>query len=298
MKKHGVHYHCYADDTSLYMDFNSRDPTSKQCAIRRLELCLEEINSWMVSNKLKLNSEKTEFLLITSRYHQTLVDKTSSGIFVGDTIILPKKTVKCLGVTLDAEMTMTSYVNQITRSAYYHLRNIHIIRHFLDEVSCTAAVRALVISRLDYANSLLAGISDISLRKLQVVQNNAARMITGTPRRNHITPVLHKLHWLPVKQRVSYKLLLLTFNALHSEYAPEYLTELLTHRECIRTTRSVNENSLMLYIPRAKKIAGDRSFVVAAPRLWNKLPTQVCGTQSLGVFKTGLKTFLFRQHFH
>ena len=162
--------------------------------------------------------------------------------------------------------------------------------------TCAAAVRALVVSRLDYANSLLVGVPDKSLRKLQVVQNDAARLVSRTSRREHITPVLHQMHWLPVRQRITHKLLSLTFKALHSETAPLYLHDLLQQRQPSRVLRS-SSAPIQLVQPRTTKLVGERAFAVAAPKLWNTLPDAIRGASTLATFKKRVKTFLFRQHF-
>ena len=150
-------------------------------------------------------------------------------------------------------MSMVRYVNLVTRSSYYHLHTISRIRHNLDSDTRAATVRALVLSRLDYANSLLAGVSEAGLRKLQVVQNSAARLLTGTSRRDHITPVLYQLHWLPVKQRIRFKILCLTYKAIHNDTAPLYLKDLIESRQHIKLMRSASSSAISLYIPRTRK---------------------------------------------
>ena len=124
------------------------------------------------------------------------------------------------------------------------------------------------------------------------MQNAAARLLTNTHRRVHITPVLNSLHWLPVLFRIDFKLIMLVFKALNS-LAPLYLSELLTIRDPGRALRSTNQ--LVLEVPRSKyKHWGDQAFSVAAPRLWNKLPTVMRLISDPGLFKSRLKTYLFR----
>ena len=141
---------------------------------------------------------------------------------------------------------------------------------FLSRHDLEKAIHALISSRLDYCNALYVGVSQTSLSRLQLVQNAAARLLTNTNRRMHITPVLNSLHWLPVLYRIDFKLLMFVFKALNG-LAPSYLSELLTVRNPSRALRSTNQ--LLLEVPRSKyKHWGDRAFSVAAPRLWNKLP--------------------------
>ena len=135
-------------------------------------------------------------------------------------------------------MSMREQMVSITRSVYYHLACINKIRQFLNQAICVRAVLSLVMTRLDYCNALLLGQSRSALHGLQVAQNSAARVITRTSRRQHITPVLKDLHWLPVYQRIKYKTLCLLYKALYSEESPGYLTKMLTRHQVARSLRS------------------------------------------------------------
>ena len=151
-----------------------------------------------------------------------------------------------------------------------------------------------VTSRLDNGNCLLYGISD-HLTKLQRVQNAAARLITKTKKHDHITAVLIDLHWLPIKQRIEYKLLLLTFRSLHG-LAASYITDLLIRYEPTRALRSADAQ--LLEVPRCRlRTQGEKAFSSAAPRLWNNLPLAMRATDSLSSFKKQQKTFLFKRAF-
>ena len=105
-------------------------------------------------------------------------------------------TVRNLGVTFDQEMSFDSHIKLISRTAFFHLRNIMKIRNILSLQDAEKLVHAFVTSRLDYCNSLLSGCSNKSVRTLQLIQNAAAPVLTGTRKRDHITPVLASLHWL------------------------------------------------------------------------------------------------------
>ena len=156
-------------------------------------------------------------------------------------------------------------------------------------------VNCLVASKLNYCNSLLHGAANKLLTVLQRLQNRAARIITHTPRHHHISGVRKELHWLPVKERIEYKVLLLCFKALKG-LAPSYLSDLLEWYVPPRSLRSTSKN--LLKEPRSRlKNFGDRSFRVAAPKLWNKLPDEMRKIDSVDLeqFKRLLKTHLFKQ---
>ena len=174
---------------------------------------------------------------------------------------------------MDRTMSMEAQVSSITRSCYAQLRCIGQIRRFLTLDATRSLVHGLVTSRLDYCNSLLFGIPDTLIRKLQKVQNTAARIITRTRPREHITPVLAGLHWLPVKSRIEYKILIHVFKALHGK-APLYLQQSVQRYVPRRTLRSQTSNSLVSAHSRTVTCGG-RSFRVSAPQLWNKLPDDI-----------------------
>lgn len=289
---HGVHRHGYADDTQMYVKFALNDNASLQSAIATLEACVEDVRTWMIQNKLKLNDAKTEFLLIAPKYHSTKLLRLKPKIKVGNESIEPSKSARNLGAIFDQHMSMVSHVGKTTRSMYYNIRRVAKIRHHLDANTCAIAIHALVTSRLDFQNALLANLPQSTLRPLQLAQNSAARLITGAKKRDHITPVLRHLHWLPVPKRIMYKLIILTYKVVHDISPPRYLSSLLTLHKPVRSLRS-GENAFQLKTPKIKKDVGLRAFQAAGPSLWNTLPTELRVIPSLPVFKSKLKTFLF-----
>ena len=135
-----------------------------------------------------------------------------------------------------------------------------------------------------------------TLQRLQVVQNNAARMLTGTRQRQHITPVLKDLHWLPVTSRVQFKVLVFIHQALHNDNSPSYIKDTISIYHPKRNLRSSSDN-LMLVIPMCHRSRGSSSFNVLGARLWNELPYNIRRIQSKAAFKNHLKTHLFRNVF-
>ena len=177
-----------------------------------------------------------------------------------------------------------------------HIRNVQKIKSFLTITNLKTVVNALVYSRLDYCNSLYSGLSQNLIHRLQLVQNAAARLITGTRRFEHITPILAELHWLPVPFRIDFKILLLTFKSLNG-LAPSYLSSMVEYYEPARSLRSAGVG-LLKESHKAKLVSkGDRAFVVRAPKLWNSLPPDIRLTTSLSSFKSLLKTHFYRMAF-
>ena len=170
--------------------------------------------------------------------------------------------------------------------------NIHpsYIRHLLPLSAATALANSLVSSKLDYCNSLYNGISQANLNKIQRIQNTRARVVTNTSKFEHITPILKKLHWLPIKQRIDYKLCLLTYKTLQIQQ-PTYLS-FPSHSLSTRSS-----DSSVLSIPYVRTSLGKRAFSVLAPRLWNSLPPDTRNSLSVSTFRSKLKTHLFKLAF-
>ncbi len=142
-------------------------------------------------------------------------------------------------------------------------------------------IHAFMTRRLDYCNALLAGCPASSINKLQVVQNAAARVLTRSRKYYHITSILQSLHWLPIKFRISYKILLLAYKAQNG-LAPAYLTSLLSRYNPTCSLKS--QNSGLLVVPRiAKSTKGGRDFSHFAPKLWNSLQDNIWGSDTLSV---------------
>ena len=155
-------------------------------------------------------------------------------------------------------------------------------------------------SKIDYCNGLLFGLPDTQLMKLQRVQNACARLVCNSSKYCHITPLLKTLHWLPVKQRIIFKILLIVYKAMHGQ-APSYIIELLSLQSHSRYNLRSSRDTLLLELPtffaKTKITLGDRAFVCVAPKLWNSLPYYLRKIESIDTFKSTLKTHLFKQAF-
>ena len=167
VKKYGLCYHFYADDSQLYISFLPKSAVDEKVAFSQIESCVEEIRSWMDSNKLKLNDGKTEFLLLGRKAQ---LNKVSCGsMTVGSVTISTSGLVRSLGVLFDSKLNMKKQVVSICQSAHYHLRNLRRIKDCIPRESLEIIVHAFIPSRLDYGNSLLTGIPKYLVNKLQLV---------------------------------------------------------------------------------------------------------------------------------
>ncbi len=262
----------------------------------RLENCARNVKSWTTCNNLLLNDTKTEIVHMSSRF---VKDTPSiSSLTIGQSEVSVVKEARNLGVVMDNHMTLTTHVNNVCRSACHAIHKIGLIRKFIDRSTAERLVHAFVTSRLDANNSLLYGLPASTLAKLQRVQNSAIRLVTCAKKDCNITSLRRELHWLPIKDRIIFKLLLLTYKSLHG-MAPSYIAELIKIHVPKRTLRS--NSKLLLIVPPSREVStayyGERAFSVAAPILWNKLPAHIQNADSLATFKRLLKTYLFDNPF-
>ena len=289
--QHGVDLHSYADDTQLYTSCTSADaPTS---AVQLLH-CIDEVDRWMSSNRLRLNADKTQFIWLGSS--QMLAKTNKVPLRVGGADVFPLDTVRDLGVVLDSKLTMKSHVDSVARSCFYQLRQLRTIRRSLTRDAAHTLVHAFIHSRVDYCNAILVGVSDVVIRKLQSVLHAAARLVTGVRWNEHITPTLRDvLHWLPVRQRITYKIAMMVFRCVRGT-CPSYLTDACVPVETIAgraRLRSARHGDLIVP-PTRTKTFGSRSFRSSAPTVWNSLPQHLRHSNiSRGQFASGLKTWLF-----
>ena len=206
-------------------------------------------------------------------------------------ILHPTRCARNLGVLFDNQLTLTDHINSICRAASFGLYKIGSIRRYLDQSATERLIHAFVMSRIDNCNGLLYGLSDLLLGRLQRIQNSAARLVTRTRSHESISPILHTLHWLPVKDRLVFKLLIIAYKCQH-HLAPHYLQQLLQEYQPSRLLRSSTKQLLTPHNVVTKSY-GQRSFQYSMPHLWNQLPDDIRECSSLDQFKSLLKSHLF-----
>ncbi|XP_072046978.1 uncharacterized protein [Amphiura filiformis] len=224
---------------------------------------------------------------------QTLSTLSPIELKVGDSIIKPSDTVRNLGIILDSRLSMTPHINSMISSISFQLRNIRRIKRFLDHDTLHAIVRALVLSHFDYGNALLYRAKSKDLDRLQSPQHKAVKLIFSAARRDSPSPLMHKLHWLPLRERINFKVCLYIFKCLEGS-APQYLIDLVTLKQPhsgLVTRSSMDKTQITSHVGRIQ--IADRAFQAAAPALWNCLPRNIMEARSITSF-----TKLFKSHFY
>jgi hypothetical protein len=291
-----IGYHFYADDTQIYCHLTpSGDPSD----FSNLQNCLQDIQKWMNSVKLKLNPGKTEFIVFGSEAMLNKIKHCFPVDILGHQL-LPVKRVCNLGVFFDASLSFRDHISSVCKSSFLALRNFASIRKYLTISTATMVANALVSCRFDYCNSLFTGISTTDFTRLQCIQNSLARVIRSKHKYDHITPTLKSLHWLPVRYRCHFKILTLVYKYL-SVGSPAYFGQVLQpYTSCVNTRHS-DAKKRYLKVPKFKtkthsyvsKRRFDGSFMYVAPQLWNSLPIELRTSPSLYIFRRKLKTHLF-----
>ena len=289
VSKYGISVHFYADDTQLYMSFNVH---SKNPDISQLSACFAEIKSWMSSNYLKLNEDKTEIIEIGP-----YVNKFSE-ISLSTTKIKLGSKAKNLGFMFDDSLSLKEQLTAIAQKCNMNLRNLHRIGSKLSKDLKIQLVHSCILSQLDYCNAVFGSLNESQIQILQKIQNSAVRFIFNLSLRDHITPYLKELHFLPVKQRINYKIAMLTFKSIHG-IAPPYITELihLKSPNSIYGLRANHEPYILKTDLKTHFKRTEGAFSYKAPYVWNNLPHTVRLETDFEKFKTALKTFYYEQAF-
>ena len=288
----GVNIAQYADDSQLYIHLQ---PNNCHAYIAAMKDCFTLLHNWFSVNGLQLNAEKSESILLGSpamlRSNTSLTELDLEGT------VLPLSTsIRNLGVYIDHQLNFNLHVDNLCRTSYYHIRSLRHARNCLDVGTAREIASCIVGSRLDYCNSVLYGTSKQNVHKLQLIQNTLARVVVGARKRDHITPVLRQLHWLPVVYRIQYKIAILTFKAITTD-KPGYLSELISFDQPTRQLRSSAHRRLT--VTRCRTNFGSRAFYHAAPAVWNGLPSAITSNLlTLDAFKRAVKTHFFEQSVH
>ena len=275
------------------MPYSSNGPFSILNTVNNITSSTSNINDWMSKNKLKMNTDKTEIMACGTIAKRKQVN--INAVIIGNESITLSDEVKDLGVYIDSSISFNQHVSYLRKICYFELRKISSIRPFISEQSAKQLAVSLILSKLDYCNCLFFDMSEENFYKLQLLQNHAARVVLKAKKRSSASALLKDLHWLPVRQRVHYKIALLVFKCLHVENFPSYLKDLITVYKPTRSLRS--SNKYLLSKPFKNLKFGHKSFHFSAPYVWNNLPEQIRMCTSIYIFKKLLKTYFFKEAF-
>ena len=238
IEKHLPEVQGYADDHQVYLLFRTIPSTNQAAPVTAIGNCVAELR--MISNMLMVNDSKTWFFIVGSK--QQLERVNMPFILVGDDQITPETSVRNLGEIFYSNLKMDMQITKARQNAHYHLHNIRRIRKFPSQEATCTIIHAFITSQIDYCNSLMNGLPENLIKKLQCVQNTAARLVFNLRK----YAALVTLHWLPVKYRIEFKTLLIVLKGLHDK-APTYIREMITPSKIKRCSiRSHEERVLMV----------------------------------------------------
>ena len=280
LEKAGFIVHGYADDHQVLYTFRIEFQYEAIC--HSLPKGLHLITQWMTSHFLKLNAGKSQLLIFTPKNlrDQLCIDR----VYLGSNMFIPVSLDAInLGVKLDSQVTFSPHISMVIAQSYQQISNIGQIRKYLTVENLRTLVQSLIVSKIDNCNSLLYGVAEYEISRLQKLQNSCARLIYSKKRNESVSELLFDLHWLPIKQRIYFKILLFVFKFFKHK-TPNYINQCLHISDLASYT---------LQIPRTKTPYGDRAFANCAPKLWNALPPNIKHMATIESFKKHLKHYLF-----
>jgi hypothetical protein len=285
-KTEGVQVSQFSDDKQARSRFALKEDFSSQSQCRtRLGCWFERTDAWLTINRVQLNIPKSTLIYTYNPGKgSTTRHIDSTPLQIGSSLVQPSTTACNLGVIIDSHLTMEAQVKKTCRAANFHLSRINKIRRFLDFSSVKCVVNALVLSRLEYCNSLYLNLPSSLLKRLQRVQNAAVRTIFNLRKREHVSIHRQSLRWLEIADRAKLKVACLTFRCLNGS-APPYLSDLISCYSPSRELRSGDKN-LLICKPYRLTLFGKRAFSCAAPLLWNSLPDPVRQAPNLNTFRS------------
>ena len=245
--------------------------------------CLDVIAEWMNEHFLCLNQTKTKILVVAPPAIKRKI--IISGVILDESCIRFVGSAKNLGVVIDSMLTFEEQIQKLVKTCFLTIRKLSKVRIYLSQNQLQVLVSSLVFSNLDYCNSLYYGLPAYTIKKLQHVQNCCARLVwkKGVPFNSSLDPIFQSLHWLKVRFRIIYKLLLMVYICLHGK-APQDLASMIRRSQLQRNSK--------LQETKARSSYGDRAFSHVAPKLWNLLPNEISEEEDVMEFKKKLKSFL------
>jgi hypothetical protein len=286
--RHQIAHHMFADDQQLHM----HTTISSTAAVKgRLLACINDVRMWCAARRLQLNADKTELIWFGSHTELKKLSTADRSLIVDGTPLQPSEVIRDLGVLFDSEMTMTPHISKLTSVCYDHLRHIRQLRRHVDQPVLVQLASALILSRLDYCNVVLSGLPASTIAPLQRAQNAAAWLVFGLRPRDHVTPALIQLHWLPVAFRIGFKTAVFLY-MVHTNHSPAYISQVLSTAASNPSRQSLRSaNSTDYLMPRTPTKFGERAFSVSGPAIWNSLPESLRSSSNINIFKSRFTFF-------
>jgi hypothetical protein len=285
-------YHIYADDTQLYINCKLSELNE---AIQIMNFILEDVAKWSESHGLKLNSSKTQAMLIaTPNTHKLIEHHNLTKLHLNGTDITYCDTVKNLGVTFDKHLNWDKQISSVSQKVYGTLNNLNKFRAMTPESIRLKLIKTLVLPHLDYCSFAYCNINKEQEKRLQVLLNAAIYYVYDVPFKARLSPYFLKSGILKVQERHELELLLMTHKIVNKN-CPPYLHDLIkfVSDASSRTTRA---HKFKLRVPFVGVDAPEGSFSVKSCRLWNNLSEKLCATQNIKSFKSELKSLLFKRY--
>ena len=267
---------CYVDDTKLLLSFRLQDQSR---IVTEINQDLTRIRNWCFDNQLLLNPGKTKLLVCGSK-HGMAKTRNFKLSFLGKQLA-PVEAARDLGVILDTSLTLYDHITATVASCMSRLGQISRVKHCLDKRTLVIIINALVFSELFYCSSVWSNTSQSNIAKVQAVQNFACRIVSGSKKYDHVTPILKQFNDSIMAKQLAIQLW--QFKCMNS-LAPGYLSDQFIKRSSISTRQT--RNSQLLNIPLFKTTTGQRTFYYRMVSLWNALPQNIKLSQSLAHFKT------------
>ena len=252
-----------------------------------LQRCIQEVREWLRDNFLLLNDKKIGVIIFGK-------ETTGKQLQIGKLVISSRSAATSFGCILDSKLNMSQHVSRVCKSANYYLHCIRKIRNIISNYVCK-----LVMVRLDYCNALLRGASEDVIRQLERLQRQAAIVVCKKYKNDHnsVTELMWGLHWLLIRSRIQYKILLLVYKAF-TNGSPTYLADMMTSCNPVRSTGSSHKVNLLVVPHQKSHKYSEKAFAIVGPRLWNELLTdELRRCNSVDTFKKKLKTMLFKEHY-
>ena len=222
-RKHVI-FQSYMDDQQNYPSFSPVQPGGKEKCLETLEGCISDIHLWMRTNMLKLNDDKTELIVLGTRQQLSKVGGVT--ITIGNYTIPAVSSAQNLGIHFDRELKWVVHINHLTSNLYHTLTKGAHVWHLLNKEATKMVIQALVLSKIDYCNSIYQSASTYAIEKLQWIQNMGCRITNGLQKCDHITPHLMDLQWFKINECITYKVCVLMYKCIKG-MAAEYLSEVV-----------------------------------------------------------------------